>query len=308
MLWSKALGGVSDATVYRGVFGGGSDGVSTPPVTNVIDYINISAMGNATDFGNLAFATYGLAGVSSGSRGVFGGGIVLTPAGGGFYTPTSLAYMQYITIATPGNASTFGNLSQARTYLSGVSNSTRGVFGGGVVYSGSTTYVSTLDYITIATTGNASFFGNLTMARGYSAGVSSPTRGVFGGGFNGSSSLNVIDYITIATTSNATDFGDLTTSRITGGSVSNGSRGVFNGGNILDYVTIATTGNATSFGNLSVSRGSTAGVSSPVRGVFGGGSPTSNVMDYINIATTGDATYFGDLTVGRSGLAGISGT
>ena len=307
MLWSKALGGTSSIE-YRGVFAGGGTG-ATPPTSSVIDYINISSIGNATDFGDLAFATYALAGVSNGSRGVFGGGIVLTPAGGGFYTPTSLAYMQYITIATPGNAATFGNLSQARTSLSGVSNSTRGVFGGGLVYSGSTTYVGTLDYITIATTGNATNFGGfgvLTLNRAYLAGVSSETRGVFGGGFNGFSN-SVIDYISMASTVGAASFGALTTARATGGAVSNGSRGVFNGGSILDYITIATTGNATSFGSLSVSRGRTAGVSSPVRGVFGGGT-ASDVMDYINIATTGNATYFGNLTLARSELAGVSGT
>jgi hypothetical protein len=40
----------------------------------------------------------------------------------------------------------------------------------------------------------------------------SPTRGLFGGGYNGAY-LNVIDYVTIATTGNATDFGDLTVAR-----------------------------------------------------------------------------------------------
>jgi hypothetical protein len=39
-----------------------------------------------------------------------------------------------------------------------------------------------MDYITIATTGNAVDFGDLTVARYFVGGVSNPTRGVFGGG------------------------------------------------------------------------------------------------------------------------------
>ena len=38
------------------------------------------------------------------------------------------------------------------------------------------------------------------------------TRGIWGGGDNGSN-LNTIDYVTIATTGNASDFGDLTVAR-----------------------------------------------------------------------------------------------
>jgi hypothetical protein len=40
-----------------------------------------------------------------------------------------------------------------------------------------------MDYITIATTGNAVDFGDLTVARHNLAGVSNATRGVFGGGY-----------------------------------------------------------------------------------------------------------------------------
>jgi len=85
---------------------------------------------------------------------------------------------------------------------------TRGVFVGGF----DTANSNVMDYITIATTGNATDFGDLTVARRYINGCASTTRGVFGGGFDTANS-NVIDYITIATTGNATDFGDMTVSR-----------------------------------------------------------------------------------------------
>jgi hypothetical protein len=68
-----------------------------------------------------------------------------------------------------------------------------------------------IEYITIATTGNATTFGTMTSSRSDAVGNSSSTRGVFGGGTGDS---NVMDYVTIATTGNATDFGDLTAGRI----------------------------------------------------------------------------------------------
>ena len=64
-----------------------------------------------------------------------------------------------------------------------------------------------IDYVTIASVGNATDFGNLT-ASGYNlAGVSSGTRAVFGLRAR-DASTNVMDYITIASTGNATDWGD----------------------------------------------------------------------------------------------------
>jgi hypothetical protein len=69
-----------------------------------------------------------------------------------------------------------------------------------------------MEYFTIGSTGNATDFGDLTVARAAVASTSNSTRGItMGGGDPGFS--NVIDYITIASTSNATDFGDLTIGR-----------------------------------------------------------------------------------------------
>lgn len=84
----------------------------------------------------------------------------------------------------------------------------KGLFGGGTV--GGSTYVSTIDYININSTGDAVAFGNLTVARGDGiASCSSTTRGVWANGWTGSNST-VIDYVTIATAGNATNFGNLT--------------------------------------------------------------------------------------------------
>ena len=76
------------------------------------------------------------------------------------------------------------------------------MFGGGYT----TTQVNVIDYVTIATTGNATSFGQLTQSRLGLGSCSSSTRAVFGGGSAGSTYYNIIDYITIATTGNAIDF------------------------------------------------------------------------------------------------------
>ena len=70
--------------------------------------------------------------------------------------------IDYITIATPGNATDFGDLVTGVVYSSATSNSTRGVCaGGGDINSN---YINQIQYITIQTTGNASDFGDLVIS------------------------------------------------------------------------------------------------------------------------------------------------
>ena len=114
-----------------------------------------------------------------------------------------------------------------------------------------------VDYITTASTGNATDFGDLTVARSSLSGASSGTRGVWAGGND--AAANVMDYLTLASTGNATDFGDLTTkAEDSSGGTSNKTRGLFAKGGIpsksgaIDYITIASTGNGTDFGDRTV--------------------------------------------------------
>ena len=86
--------------------------------------------------------------------------------------------IDYITINTTGNATDFGNLTDGRFNLSGCSNGSRGVFGGG--YNHSDTVVVTIDYITISTTGDATELGELITdpyGPGASSEASSQPRG-----------------------------------------------------------------------------------------------------------------------------------
>ena len=92
-----------------------------------------------------------------------------------------------------------------------------------------TTKSDVIDYVTIASTGNAADFGNLTQARGYNAAVASQTRACSFGGNAAPIATNslVIDFVEIATFGNAEDFGDLTipTRVIHGASDSHGGLG-----------------------------------------------------------------------------------
>jgi hypothetical protein len=219
--------------------------------------------------------------------------------GGGYNGSVWINSLQYVTIATTGNALDFGDLSSGRPYVDAVSSSTRGVFGGG--YGN-----NTMDYITISSTGNAADFGDSTSARRDYAGCSNSTRGLFGGG----QGTNIIDYITIASIGNAVDFGDLSSVRYFLGACASPVRGLFAGGDSgapfalrgIDYVTIASAGNSQTFGGLTNSRSTIRGCSNSIRGVFSGGYTlpgSSNTIDYVNISSTGTATDFGDMTTAR---------
>ena len=82
--------------------------------------------------------------------------------------------IDYITIATLSNAVDFGNLTLARDCGAGISNGSRGIASGGsnVLYGNNAPLADTIDYITIATTGDATDFGNLTVARWQNCGFS----------------------------------------------------------------------------------------------------------------------------------------
>ena len=71
--------------------------------------------------------------------------------------------------------------------------------------------VNTIEYITIANTGNSTDFGDLTAAVYDCGATSNNTLGIFMGGVP---DRNSIDKVTIASTGNASDFGDLSANAI----------------------------------------------------------------------------------------------
>ena len=117
----------------------------------------------------------------------------------------------------------FGSLSGSYTGMGVASGRTRMIFAGR--YSGTTEY-NAISFITIASQGDATDFGDLTTVRGRGTGGASSTRALFAGnGKDPATVTNTIDFVTIAATGNAVDFGDLTVARGTG-ALSNGHGGL----------------------------------------------------------------------------------
>ena len=120
--------------------------------------------------------------------------------------------IDYVTIATAGDATDFGDLLETNHGVAGCSNDTRGVFSGG--HAGGDGGCDRIQYVTIDTTANAVDFGDLTRARRSVTAASDGTKGVTGGGSYDASSvmyrLDTMDYFTFSSLGNATDFGDLT--------------------------------------------------------------------------------------------------
>ena len=152
---------VSPRMVYGGalsngrvIYTGGGD--AWPVARTSYDRTIISSLGNSINFGDLIEkVSYGPSGNSNQVRGVLAGG---------YNSPSSPYYgkrIQYITMSSGGNAQYFGDLSTfALTSGAGVTR-TRAVFSLGQVITPSSTDINTLEYISMASSGNSQDFGDL---------------------------------------------------------------------------------------------------------------------------------------------------
>ena len=113
---------------------------------NSLEYITISTLGNAADFGDtITTASYRTA-CGNAVRGIIAGG----------YAPSSDDTIEFFAIATLGNTVDFGNLTSGRGGTTAMASPTRAVFAGGRT----PTEVNTIDYVQIPSTGNAIDFGD----------------------------------------------------------------------------------------------------------------------------------------------------
>ena len=111
------------ASSTRACFMGGVGTTSNAAhVSNVIDFVTISTLGNAQDFGDTTVAVSALAGASNSTRGLHAGGRTGTPAAEALQN-----VIGFITIASTGNASDFGDLVTPTRYLAGCSDSHGGI-------------------------------------------------------------------------------------------------------------------------------------------------------------------------------------
>ena len=228
----------------RGLFSGGY-----PSVGNVIEFITFATTSNGTDFGDMTTGRRSGAGAGNETRGLFAGG--LNSSG------TTLNTIEFSTIATLGNSTDFGDLTATRDQLAGCSDTTRAIFAGGKQQASPSPEYNIIDFVTIATTGNAQDFGDISQVTTGSSASSDSTRGIIVLGYTAPGPMiNIIEFVTIQTTGNAQDFGDLIQARYLSANMSNSIRAVIAGGgtpsasNTIDFVTIKTTGNALDFGDL----------------------------------------------------------
>ena len=155
-------------------------------------------------------------GFGSGTAAASGGGYYGTrglTAGGYAYPSPSSNKINYITIASAGDAEEFGTLLQAKRTTDGLSN---GSGGRGLNASGSNTtpaHFIEIEYVTIATTMTALSFGDLTMPRNGTQAMMDGTYGVFCGGYSGLSPDERVemDKVNVASTGDATAWGEMTT-------------------------------------------------------------------------------------------------
>ena len=277
----------------RGIFTGMAAIPNMSPTG--IQFITIPTQGNAIDFGDMVDARSNVGSFASNVRGVFGGG----------YSPTPDNDIDFITFASTGNASDFGDMNYNAFDTVGASNQTRGLFLGGSPSGSENDGRVDVDYVTIATTGNALDFGDLFLNCMTAGAGANPVRAVIANGKDGSSMSNVIFRVNIATTGNSSDFGDQSTNRQTHGTCSNSVRMVMGGGGTptkissIETLLLATEGNSVLFGDLGAAKSSLGACCDATRAVFGAGifhpETHTNNLEYISIATGGNSVDFGDL-------------
>ena len=246
-------------------------------------------------------------------RGVFGGGY--HP---GFAPTYGVNNIEHLSISTKGNSKEFGDLVDKQGLHDALSSSTRMVFSAGYNSGFGNAAVVDMQYITMASEGNAIDFGDQLQVTYGTGACSSSTRGLIMGGNrmpnsspfdDGNDGNNTICTIEISTIGNAIDFGDLTQRRAYPASCGSHVRAVIMGqynnavgvGGLLgsDTVIFSSHGNAVDFGDP-VEAGPTKAASNSIRGVFAGtngGSQTfTNVIQYVSLQSLGNATDFGDRT------------
>ncbi len=159
--------GATWASPTRGMLAGGA------AKRKHIEYMTIASKGvNGTDFGELTEGRRSLAGCSNSVRGLCMGGY---DGGGAPYFRSRI--IDYVTIASTGNATYFGDMSIALASNSCAASSTRGINAGGSDPSS----VNNIDYVTIASTGNSMDFGDLSEASWSQNAAVSDCHGGLGG-------------------------------------------------------------------------------------------------------------------------------
>ena len=318
--------GTGSSSTTRGIF----TGFEVPGGNSTdIDFITMTSAGNAVDYGDLTVARGYAGSTGNNIRGITFGGNASGVRN----------EIDFGTIATTGNYADFGNLTVSRDQTTGTSSPTRSLFFGGTDgASPSSNQLDVIDFVTIASIGNATDFGNLTAASSYRGTASSGTRGFScAGGLSGDGD-DTMEVVTFATTGNATDFGDLADATRNMASSDNSRFGFLFGGHPgMDTVqqwNLSSLGDGIDFGDMSSTNTSGgAGVSVSHGGISDddllqrpsvnympgsgrvvalapgydpdGTDKCNDKIELIHIPTKGNSSDFGNLTIARKFSSGV---
>ena len=250
-------------------------------------------------------------------RGVFGTGYNNAPN-------SSLNSLQFVTIATAGNTTDFGDLADSSIGKASFGSATRGFWAGGDSVPGQQDNQA-IEFTIISSSGGGIDFGNLTATKAYFSGMSNDIRGFFVGGATTPEYVKTskIEFVTMATTGNGTNFGNLSETTMNTCPVANKTRGVVALGQAgpapqqsrrIQFIELSTGGDAQDFGEVTtLNKAGGGAVGSSTRACFMGGVGTtgdathvSNVIDFVTISTLGNAQDFGDMTVAVDNFATAS--
>lgn len=296
-----------------------SGGYLSGSVVNITDRIVFSTgVTSANTVSNLPQTKYGLTGISDLSTyGYFSGGST-GAVGDGTEHVTTTHRIMFSTGSTALN--TTSNLSQARTFLMGISGLTYGYFSGG--YIGTSSAVNTTDrllYSTSATSANT--VSNLSTSRYGLAGLSDAAiNGYFGGGMTAAGAItSIADKIVFSTSvTSANTVSNLSQAKSLPTGISDGvTYGYFVGGNTgaivattdrIVFSTSVTSANTVS--NLNIAKTNATSASDGMNyGYLSGGNTGSDTLTSSRIIfSTGifSANTVSNLSQARSNLAGIS--
>ena len=272
-----------------------------------MDYNNIASQGNEVNFWNATANHEHKKGTAANTtRGIWAGG----------NAPSSQTdSIDYVTISSTGNASDFGNLTSVRNTIAGCGNGIRGIFCNGHDSNSGSPYNSNIiNYITIATTGNAADFGDTVNQARDRGGVAVPITGYIFGGVTSSGNKNTIERISIQTLGNSVDTGfDVIGGGEGGSTASHASSGrcIFQASGSspfpIEQFNAYSMSNSYGFGDLPADGQSEGGSPcGPIRGLFTCCGSYTNIISFVTISTMGDATDFGDLTKARSAFSSLS--
>ena len=225
-------GGSAMSNGIRGLTGGGWDGANN----NNVEYVTLASGGNGIDFGADTDQGWGPMGASTSTRGISAGGGYPSanttiksfffsstgvredfgnlptgidhrgmgdkgpnsPTRGLFCGGYSVRRMESKELHSDGDTVLFGDLVSATRGAVSASDQTRGILFSG--WDGAS-YIQKVDYVTMASFGNAVEFGDMDLP-GYGASGGNMTRALY---FRN----NEIQYVEIQSQGNAVDFGDI---------------------------------------------------------------------------------------------------